>query len=103
MSRRRQLEKLLQQGMDSALLRFSLGNECLADDDPASAATHFRYAVEQDPDYSAAWKMLGKALADSNDRDAAIDAYEKGIACAEARGDQQAMKEMAVFLRRLQK
>jgi len=34
---------------------------------------------------------------------AAIDAYQNGIRVAEERGDKQAAREMAVFLKRLQK
>jgi cytochrome c-type biogenesis protein CcmH/NrfG len=59
--------------------------------------------VEQDGDYSAAWKLLGKALAESGDADGAAAAYRNGIAAAERRGDKQAAKEMTVFLRRLDK
>ena len=67
MSRLLQLEKLLRQGMDSPLLRFSMGNELLAAERPDEAAEQFEKAVEQDPDYSAAWKLLGKALAEAGD------------------------------------
>ena len=59
------LLKLLGTPRDSALLRFSLGSEYLKAGDPASAATHLREAVTRDPDYSAAWKLLGRALAES--------------------------------------
>jgi Tfp pilus assembly protein PilF len=96
-------EALLASGKDSALLRFSLGMQYLAAKDPARAAAHLRRAVEQDPEYSAAWKLLGKALAESGDPDAARAAYRDGIAAAERRGDKQAGKEMAVFLKRLDK
>ena len=39
------LEKLLDGPRDGALLRFSLGNELLKDDNPAAAITHFRAAT----------------------------------------------------------
>ena len=95
-------EKMLAAGKDSPLLRFGLGNAYLAAGDPTIAATHLRRAVEQKPDYAAAWKLLGKALASSNDRDGALDAYRQGIVVAEQTGDKQAMKEMQVFVKRLQ-
>ena len=95
-------EALLAAGKDSALLRFSLGMHYLGSGEPARAAGHLRRAVEQDPDYSAAWKLLGKALAESGDASAAIKAYRDGIAAAERRGDKQAGKEMTVFLCRLE-
>jgi predicted Zn-dependent protease len=96
-------EALLAAGKDSALLRFSLGMHYLAAGDAARAAGHLRRAVEQDPDYSAAWKLLGKALADAGDAGGAMCAYRDGIAAAQRRGDKQAGKEMAVFLKRLEK
>lgn len=97
------LEKMLDGPRDNALLRFSLGNEYLKADDPAKAAACFSEATRRDPNYSAAWKALGKALAESDDPDGARSAYEQGIAVAEARGDVQAAKEMRVFARRLEK
>lgn len=88
---------------DGALLRFSLGAEYLKAGDPASAAAQLREAVARDPAYSAAWKLLGRALAQSGSAADALAAYERGIAVAEARGDKQAAKEMTVFARRLRK
>jgi predicted Zn-dependent protease len=88
---------------DGALLRVSLANALSAADDRRAAIGELRRALEFDADYSAAWKLLGKALAESGDVAGAIDAYQRGIAAAIARGDKQAEREMAVFLRRLQK
>lgn len=96
-------EALLASGKDSALLRFSLGMAHLKAGDAPRAAEHLRAAVVQDAGYSAAWKLLGKALAESGARPEAIAAYTSGIAAAERKGDKQAAKEMTVFLRRLQK
>jgi predicted Zn-dependent protease len=87
---------------DGALLRFSLGNALLAHGDAVGAAVALREAVAFDAHYSAAWKLLGRALSDSGDSAAAILAFERGIEVAQARGDTQAAKEMTVFLRRLQ-
>ena len=94
---------MLAAGCDNALLRYSLGNEYLKQGDAAQAAEHLRRAVEHDPKYSAAWKLLGKALADSNALTDALAAYQQGITVAEARGDKQAAKEMGVFARRISK
>ncbi|HEY0231249.1 MAG TPA: tetratricopeptide repeat protein [Dokdonella sp.] len=88
---------------DGALLRFSLGNALLAHGDAAGATVALREAVAFDGNYSAAWKLLGRALAESGDSAAAIETFEHGIEVAQARGDTQAAKEMTVFLRRLQK
>lgn len=96
-------QSMLDAGQDNAMLRFSLGNALLADGRAAEAVPHLRAAVAHDPKYSAAWKLLGKALAESGDHAAAIEAFDEGIAVAEARGDKQASKEMQVFRRRTQK
>jgi predicted Zn-dependent protease len=97
------LEKLLAGGRDDALLRFSLGGACLKEGDAESAALHLGRAVEQDPAYSAAWKLLGQALvAARRPADAAL-AWQRGIETAESKGDIQAAKEMRVFLKRLEK
>jgi predicted Zn-dependent protease len=97
------LEAMLARGQDSALLRYSLGGEYLKLNQPGKAAIHLREAVVKDPKYSAAWKLLGKALADAGKKDEAIRAYEDGIKVANEKGDIQAAKEMTVFLKRLQK
>ena len=94
---------MLASGRDAPLLRFSLGNEYMKLNEPAIAAEHLRQAVVLDPKYSAAWKLLGKALADSNALPEALAAYQQGIAVAESRGDKQAAKEMTVFARRIEK
>jgi predicted Zn-dependent protease len=88
---------------DGALLRFSLGNALLCHGDAIGAATAFREAVGFDANYSAAWKMLGRALEDTGEHAGAITAFERGIGVARTRGDEQAAKEMTVFLRRLHK
>jgi tetratricopeptide (TPR) repeat protein len=97
------LEKLLSQGRESALLRFSLGNEYLKLREIWVAIFHLKRALELDPNYSAAWKLLGLALAEGGLLNQALDTYRRGIDVAQRRGDQQAVKEMTVFARRLEK
>ncbi len=97
------LEKMLAAGRDGALLRYGLGGECLKLQRYADAALHLRKAVELDPGYSAAWKLLGKALTEAGETAHAIQTYRQGIDVAEKKGDKQAAKEMRVFLKRLEK
>jgi len=97
------LEAMLARGRDDALLRYSLGGEYLKLNQFDKAAEHLRKALTHDPKYSAAWKLLGKALAEAGHKDEAIKAYEDGIKVAEEKGDKQTAKEMGVFLKRLQK
>jgi predicted Zn-dependent protease len=96
-------EKMLAAGKDGALLRFSLGNEYLRAGDPACAAEHLQRAVTLDPDYTAAWKLLGRARQETGDAPGAIAAYRSGIVVAQRKGDKQAGREMEVFVRRLEK
>ena len=97
------LEKLLDSPHDGALLRYSLGNEWLKAGEAAKAADYLRAATERDPNYSAAWKLLGKSLEQSAQPLAALDAYAQGLRVAEGQGDIQAAKEMRVFTRRLRR
>src|SRR6185436_18455892 len=93
------LEAMLADGQDNALIRYSLGNEYLKLGQLDRAVEHFQKCVAHDSKYSAAWKLLGKALADLNRKDEAMKVYEEGIRVAEAKGDVQASKEMTVFLK----
>ena len=95
-------EKLLAAGKDGALLRFSLGNEHLKEGSFTDAAEHLARAVAFDPEFTAAWKLYGKALAAAGRKNEALAAYGAGIAVAAKRGDKQAEKEMRVFARRLE-
>jgi predicted Zn-dependent protease len=94
------LERMLANGQESAVLRFSLGNAYL-ELAPTRAVGHFLRATELDPDYSAAWKMLGRAYVATGAAALARRAFERGIEIAQAKGDVQAAKEMRVFLNRL--
>jgi Tfp pilus assembly protein PilF len=97
---RKGLERLLEQGADSAQLRFALATRCQADGDLAAALEHARLALELDPDYSAAWRLRGRVELATGQDNEAIQSFEKGIAVAERKGDQQLVKEMRVFLKR---
>jgi len=97
------LEKLLAAGRDDALLRFGLGQAYLNEGAYEPAITHLQRAVVFDASYSAAWKFLGKAFAAAGRELEALQAYQSGIAAAEKKGDKQALKEMQVFARRIEK
>ena len=96
------LERLLQAGKDGALLRFSLGSQYLKLQQPEAAIEHLQRAVAFDPDYSAAWKQLGRAYTDSGRPAQALETYRQGIEAAQRKGDKQAEREMQVFARRLE-
>lgn len=97
------LERLLKQGQDSAPLHFGLGRGYLDAGRIQEAVLQLEAAVTLDPSYSAAWKHYARALVQTGRIEEAAMVYERGIAAAEGRGDLQAAKEMAVFLKRLRR
>lgn len=97
------LRKMLARGQDSAMLRFGLAKALLDDGDSAEAAEHLQRCVSLDPDYSAAWKLLGKAQLNLGDREAARAAWRDALAAAARKGDKQTEREVQVFLKKLDK
>ena len=97
------LEAMLIKGQDNALLRYGLGSEYLKQKQFDKAALHLRKAVELDPEYSAAWKLLGQALVFGGHLPDAVEVYTRGIEVAERKGDIQAVKEMRIFVKRIRK
>jgi len=95
------LEGLLASGKDSALLRCTLGKTYLENEAPEVAHSHLERATELDPGYSVAWKLLGRALLALGDAAGARRAWNTGLACAQQKGDAQVVKEIGVFLKRL--
>jgi Tfp pilus assembly protein PilF len=95
------LAKLIGGPRDGALLRLSLAKAHLDNADVPAALTELKQAVRFDPDFSAAWQLLGKTLAATGQVEDAKSAYRDGIAAAQRKGDVQAAKMMTVFLKRL--
>ena len=95
------LESMLAKGQDNTMLRLSLGKAYTEREQFDVAAPHLQAALAFDPQYSVAWKWLGKALQGQGDVAGARQAWEQGIAAAQTRGDQQIIKELQVFLKRL--
>ncbi|MGD8322850.1 MAG: tetratricopeptide repeat protein [Gammaproteobacteria bacterium] len=97
------LEATLSAGTDNAQLRFGLASACFREGRFEDARRHAGVAVDRDRDYSAAWRVLGRSLIELGEPEAARDALEQGIAAAQRQGDMQLVKEMNVFLARLQR
>lgn len=96
------LLKLVGGPRDNALLHHALGVEWLKAGNAAAAAQALEIALARDANFSAAWKLLGKARLEIGDQDGARNAWQSGLSAADERGDVQAAKEMQVFLRRLE-
>lgn len=94
-------EAMLARGQDSEMLRYTLGNAYLGEEQYPQAILHLQKAVEFKPDYSAAWRQLGRALAGALQLTEAKAAFDQGEIVAEANGDKQAAKEINVFRKRV--
>ena len=89
---------------DSALLRYSIGNEYARSTTGRPAIGALAEAVALDPTVTAAWKLYAKTLdqrrTHSQTRSMRIVA---GIVIARQKGDRQAEREMTVFARRIER
>jgi Tfp pilus assembly protein PilF len=90
-----QLEKLLGTPRDGALLRYSLGTEYLKAGERERGIAALREAVARDPQYSAAWKALGKASVRSK-----LCARYTARICGKQKATVRPRKEMTVLARR---
>lgn len=97
----KRLEAMLAKGQNNTLLRFSLGKAYVEQEQYDIAVPHLQAALELDGQYSVAWKWLGKALQGQGDLAGARQAWQSGMEAAQSRGDQQVIKELQVFLKRL--
>jgi predicted Zn-dependent protease len=80
---------------EDPVVRFGLGGAYL---DAGQAES----AVRLKPDYSAAYRGLGRSLERAGQLDEAKAAYARGLEVATRNGDLQTKKEIEVFLRRLE-
>jgi predicted Zn-dependent protease len=96
-------QALLDAGQDAPLLRLSLASALLDAGQADRALAQLERALELDPAYSAAWKLLGRTLLEQGEVARAAETLTRGIEVARARGDLQAAREMEVFARRAQR
>lgn len=93
-------EAMLGRGMDNPMLRLTLGNAYWKAGELERAAEHLNNAVQQKPDYSVAWKVLGRVYSDAEKFQQALEAFDKGLSSAADNGDKQTEKEITVFRKR---
>lgn len=96
-------EAMLAKGQDSDMLRYTLGNAYYQEKRYDEAAMHLREAVKLNPNYSTAWKVLGRVLGDNEKFEEALAAFDAGLEVAQNNGDKQVEKEIGVFRRRVEK
>ena len=96
----RNLEKMLAGGRDDAMLRFGLGSAYFNQADYERAVMHLKHCLVQDENYSAAYKLLGKAYYKLGEMENAKAVFEKGLPIARGQRDKQTEKEINVFLKK---
>ena len=97
------LEKMLASGRDDAMVRFGLGSAYFNNKQFDKAIPHLRACIAHDAGYSAAYKLLGKALFKIGDNEEAKTIFEAGLPIASEKGDKQTEREIQAFLRKLSK
>lgn len=88
---------------DDPVVRLGLASAYLDAGQDEAAAREFQETIRLKPDYTAAHRGLGRALEKAGLPEEAKAAYRKGIEVGRTTGDLQTVKEMEVFLRRLEK
>jgi len=94
---------MLDQGHDNLLLRFGLGKALVEDDKATEAVPHLLKAVEFDETHASSWFWLGRAYLQDEDYPQAQEAFTQARKHAQEKGEQQTVKMVDVFERRLKK
>jgi uncharacterized protein HemY len=95
--------KLLAKDPDNPMILCSLGIELFKEGRHPEAREHLRRAIENKPDYSVAYRMLGRTHYELHENAEARRVFAKGREVAQENGDLQTLREIDVFLRRLDK
>ena len=95
--------KLLERDPDNPMILYTLGTELFKEGRYPEAREHLLRAVENKPDYSVAYRTLGRAHYELHEDAEARRVFVKGREVARENGDLQTVREIDVFLRRLDK
>ena len=101
-SRLEQYRQIVAMEPDDYFAHFGLACTLVEEGYYKEAVHEFRETLRLKPDFSAAIRDLGKALEKVGEPEEAMRAYREGIPVAERNGDLQTVKEMQVFLKRLE-
>ncbi len=102
-SRANMFRKLLEKDPDNPMVLYSLGNELFKAQKYTEAREYLSRAVRNKPDYSVAYRTLGRTLYELGDDTEARLVFAEGREVAQRNGDLQTVKEIDVFVRRLEK
>jgi uncharacterized protein HemY len=95
--------KLLEKSPENPMILCSLGIELFKEGRYPEAREHLARAVENKPDYSVAYRMLGRTHFELRENAEARRVFGRGREVAQENGDLQTVREIDVFLRRLEK
>ena len=95
--------RLLEKDPENPMILYSLGTELFKEGRYPEAREHLARAVENKPDYSVAYRTLGRAHYELHENAEARRVFAKGKEVAEENGDLQTVREIDVFRRRLDK
>jgi predicted Zn-dependent protease len=99
-SRLEQLQQMLLQEPNDEFLQYAVAMEYMSAGDTGKAVNALEQILLKNSNYLAAYYQLGKCLEDQNKIAEAKDAYEKGIAVAQAQNNTKTLNELreAIFL-----
>lgn len=102
-SRADMFRKLLERDPENPMVLYSLGNELFKEKKYDEAREYLSRAVQNKPDYSVAYRVLGRTLYELHEDAEARRVFVEGREVARRNGDLQTVKEIDVFVRRLEK
>ncbi len=102
-SRADMFRRLLERDPNNPMVLYSLGNELFKERKYPEAREHLARAVQNKPDYSVAYRVLGRTLFELGENAEARRVFAEGREVAQKNGDLQTVKEIDVFVRRLEK
>jgi uncharacterized protein HemY len=101
--RAQMFRRLLEKDPDNPMILCSSGIELFKEGRYPEAKEHLRRAIENKPDYSVAYRMLGRTHYELHENAEARRVFAKGREVAKENGDLQTVREIDVFLRRLER
>ena len=102
-SRTEMFIKLLEKDPENPMVLYTLGNELFKEKKYSEAREYLTRAIRNKPDYSVAYRTLGRALYELREDTEARRVFAEGREVAQSNGDLQTVREIDVFVRRLDK
>lgn len=102
-SRSGMFRNLLERDPENPMILYSLGAELFKEQNYPEAREYLERAVKNKPDYSVAYRTLGRTLFEMREDDEARQIFDRGREIAQENGDLQTVKEIDVFSKRLEK